>query len=170
MSDGKQGRGQGGTTKHLGTDANADMHQPHGLFAHVGETRVDVAYWDTPFPLRVYFRLMYAGCGALCAAMVLNRFGVTDVVQWVCGIVVFAYVLTFRWFRPHGFQNVYDDFWEANLQGTKELQEGNYDGVPLFLVPDKDYERVRAERESERAHASANLKAAQDSHHGTKKP
>lgn len=131
----------------------------HGFLSHVGEARVDVAYWATPLPMRVYMRVMYAVCGALCSSMVLDGIGVADAVQWAVGAVVFAYVITFRWFRPNGFQNVYDDISEGTAQGLKELREGNYDGVPLLLVPDKDYDRVREERRQGRKSARSDAGA-----------
>lgn len=127
---------------------------PHGFLSHVGEARVDVAYWSIPLPMRAYMRTMYAVCGSLCVAMALDGMGVPDVAQWVAGTLVFAYVLTFRWFRPNGYQNVYDDIAEGTEQGLRELREGNYDGVPLLLVPDEDYDRVREERRGGRGRAS----------------
>lgn len=120
--------------------------ETHGFLSHVGEARVDVAYWSTPLPMRAYMRAMYAICGSMCSSMALDGLGVPGMAQWVVGVLVFAYVLTFRWFRPNGFQNVYDDISDGTAQGLKELREGNYDGVPLLLVPDKDYDRVREER------------------------
>lgn len=132
----------------------------HGFLSHVGEARVDVEYWSTPLPMRVYMRVMYAVCGAMCSAMVLDGMGVADVLQWVVGAIVFAYVLTFRWFRPNGFQNVYDDISEGTAQGLKELREGNYDGVPLLLVPDEDYDRVREERRNGRKSARGGTDAS----------
>jgi hypothetical protein len=126
---------------------------PRGFLAHVGEARVDVAYWSTPLPMRVYMRVMYAVCGALCVAMALDGMGVPGVAQWTIGTLVFAYALTFRWFHPNGFQNVYDDIADGTEQGLRELREGNYDGVPLLFVPDEDYDRVREERRGRRVAA-----------------
>lgn len=133
-----------------GREALGAGREPHGFLSHVGEARVDVAYWSIPLPMRAYMRAMYAVCGAMCSAMFLDGMGAPDMVQWVVGGIVFAYVITFRWFRPNGFREVYDDIAEGTAQGMRELSEGNYDGVPLFLVPDEDYDRVRKERKGER--------------------
>lgn len=123
---------------------------PRGLFAHVGEPRVDVAYWSDPWYMRLYCRLMYATFGALLVAMILDGLGVDGTVQWAIGGLTCVAVLTFRWFRPNGFSDMYAQMMDANQKAMEELKNGDYTGVPTFLVPDKDYERVKAEREAER--------------------
>lgn len=119
---------------------------PRGPLSHVGEPRVDTSYWMTPFPTRTYMRISYAICGALLTALILDGLGFADWFQWAIGALVFAYVLTFRWIRPNGLGNVYEQLANGNEQAMRELRDGNYTGVPTFLVPNKDRDRVRKER------------------------
>lgn len=92
-------------------------------------------------------RIFYAICGALLTAWVLDGFNFADWSQWAIGVLVFAYILTFRWIRPNGFSNVYEQLVEGNEQAMKELRDGDYTGVPTFLVPEEDRDKVRKERE-----------------------
>lgn len=117
-----------------------------GLLAHVGEPRTDIEYWDTPLYQRVYLRILYAVCGACSTSMVMEWLHIDGTAQWVVGIIIGVYVLTFRWFRPNGFSKEIDLLAEDNDQAMKELQAGDYTGVPTFLVPKEDRERVRQER------------------------
>lgn len=119
---------------------------PKGPLPHVGEPRLDTSYWMTPLPMRAYMRVSYAICGALLTAWILDGLNFADWFQWAIGTLTFAYVLTFRWIRPNGLGNVRERLVDGNEQAMRELRDGDYTGVPTFLVPDKDRDRVRKER------------------------
>lgn len=114
--------------------------KPKGLLADVGEKRTDIEYWSDPWIYRTYMRLLYASCGALCVAWLFARYGGNATVQWIFGTIVFLIVLTYRWFHPNGFQI----FNEA----MQELSEGNYDGVPISMVPADKREEVEQDRQA----------------------
>lgn len=110
-------------------------------------SQTDQSYWETPLLIRIYMRIFYASCGALLISWILDSFKFVDWLQWLFGVFIFVYILVFRWIHPNGFNDIYKQLLEGNVLAIKELERGDYTGVPTFLIPEKDRDKVQKERQ-----------------------